>query len=116
MKTYILSRLILPAILSVSPWSTAVAASLEDMAQEGDTDARIVLSYQYLSEGTPAGTEKAKYWLRKAAEEGDSDAQGVLGTLYYTEKNYMAAAPFLKQACSRDNPPACRLLEKLPPQ
>lgn len=113
MKRYTLSWVFLPVILSMYFSLPAKAANLEEMAQQGDTDAMIVLSYKYLSEETSTGAKKAKYWLGEAAKQGDTDAQGVLGTLYYTEKNYEAAAPFLTQACNHNNQPACNLLNKL---
>lgn len=95
---------------------SAHAVSLTEMAQEGDSDAQVLLGYQYLS-GSPdvePSMEKAKYWMRKAAEQGDADAQGVLGTLYYSEKNYSAAKPWLTQACTQDNQQACLILAKIP--
>lgn len=113
MKKCTLSGLFLPVILSAYFSLPAKAVNLEEMAQQGDADAMIVLSYQYLSEEPSTGVKKAKYWLEKAAKQGDTDAQGVLGTLYYTEKNYEAAAPFLTQACNHNNQPACELLNKL---
>lgn len=116
MKKCTLSGLFLPVILSTCFSLPAKAVNLKEMAQQGDTDAMIVLSYQYLSEETSTGTEKAKYWLEKAAKQGDTDAPGVLGTLYYTEKNYEAAGPYLTQACNHNNQPACKLLNKLKTQ
>lgn len=116
MKKCTLYGLFLPVILSACFSFPAKAVNLEEMAQQGDTDAMIVLSYQYLSEKTGSGTEKAKYWLEKAAKQGDTDASGVLGTLYYTEKNYEAAGPYLTQACNHNNQPACKLLNKLKTQ
>ncbi len=118
MKKQILSGLFSPVILFICLTQPVRAANLEEMAQQGDTDAMIVLSYQYLSEetGTGTGTEKAKFWLGKAAEQGDTDAQGTLGALYYTEKNYSAAEPLLTGACNNNNQPACKLLSRLPEQ
>ncbi|MGJ7119361.1 tetratricopeptide repeat protein [Morganella morganii] len=113
MKKQMLSGLLSPAILLICLTQPVKAANLEEMAQQGDTDAMIILSYKYLSEESGTGTEKAKYWLGKAAGLGDTDAQGVLGTLYYTEKNYAEAEPLLTGACSHNNQPACKLLSKL---
>ncbi|ENN8378939.1 sel1 repeat family protein [Providencia rettgeri] len=92
------------------------AASLNEMAEQGDSDAQVLLGYQYLSgtSDSEPSMEKAKYWMRKAAEQGDADAQGVLGTLYYSEKNYSAATPWLTQACAQDNQQACLILAKIP--
>lgn len=92
----------------------ASAATLEEMAGKGDSDAQVLMGYRYMSDGTSDGKEKAKYWLKKAAEQGDTDACGVLGTLYYTDKNYDAAIPFLTQACRKHNEPACVILNKIP--
>lgn len=116
MKKHTLSGVFLSVILSACFSFPAKAINLEEMAQQGDADAMIILSYQYLSEETDTGVKKAKYWLEKAARQGDTDAQGVLGTLYYTEKNYEAAAPYLTQACNYNNQPACNLLNKLKAQ
>lgn len=116
MKKQMLSGLFSPVILLICLTQPARAANLEEMAQQGDTDAMIILSYKYLSEESDTGTEKAKDWLRKAAKQGDTDAQGVLGTLYYTEKNYAAAEPFLTGACNHGNQPACKLLYRLQEQ
>lgn len=116
MKKLILSGLFSPVILFILLTQPVRAANLEEMAQQGDADAMIVLSYKYLSEETSNGTEKAKYWLGKATDLGDTDAQGVLGTLYYTEKNYSAAEPLLTSACNHNNQPACKLLSGLQEQ
>lgn len=113
MKKQIFSGLFSPVILFICLTQPVRAANLEEMAQQGDTDAMIVLSYKYLSEESGTGTEKAKDWLGKAAKQGDTDAQGVLGTLYYTEKNYAAAEPLLTGACHHNNQPACKLLSGL---
>lgn len=93
----------------------AKASSLTELARQGDADAQVLLGYQYLS-GMPnrePSMEKAKYWMRKAAEQGDADAQGVLGTLYYNEKNYTAATPWLSLACKNNNQKACLILDKI---
>ncbi|ETO41158.1 tetratricopeptide repeat protein [Morganella sp. EGD-HP17] len=116
MEKCILHSLFSAVILSVCLSAPAGAVTPEEMAQQGDTDAMIILSYIYLSEDTAAGTEKAKYWLGKAVEQGDTDAQGILGTVYYTEKNYEAAAPLLTRACHHNNQSACKLLHKLQAQ
>ena len=86
------------------------------MAQQGDTDAQVLLGYQYLSNASESKSnmEQAKYWMQKAAEQGDVDAQGVLGTLYYSEKNYTKDLPWLKNACDQDNQQACIILGKIP--
>lgn len=104
--------------MSISLNANADSSSLLSMAKQGDTDAQVILGYQYLtgSPDTSPSIERAKYWLRKAAEQGDSDAQGVLGTLYYTEKQYSLATPLLTQACEQHNEPACVILKKIPTQ
>ncbi|HHN8460805.1 TPA: tetratricopeptide repeat protein [Morganella morganii] len=113
MKKQILSVLISSVVFFMFIIPSVNASSLEEMAQQGDTDAMVILSYKHLSEENGTGTEKAKYWLKKATEQGDADAQGVLGTLYYTEKNHSAAEPLLTQACNHNNQPACKLLSRL---
>lgn len=116
MKTKLQLALFPLVILFGVGLKTANATPLAELAQQGDTDAQVLLGYEYLSggPGIEPNTERAKYWMRKAAEQGDVDAQGVLGTLYYTEKNYAAAAPFLTQACQQNNAQACIILNKLP--
>lgn len=94
---------------------TAKALSLTELARQGDSDAQVLLGYQYLSSmpNRDPSIEKAKYWMRKAAEQGDADAQGVLGMLYYSEKNYTAATPWLSRACENNNQKACLILDKI---
>lgn len=62
-------------------------ASLQKLADEGDSNAQLNLGNYYATPHNAApDLEQAQIWYRKAADQGNAEAQYRLGDLYYRGK------------------------------
>lgn len=94
-------------------WSTQNKQSVEHAAENGDSEAQILLCKQYMNgtDGREVNTRKGLYWLQKAVDQGNPEAIMLLGYCYQTgkgvEKQPYKAENLFKAAAEAGNAYGC---------
>lgn len=94
-------------------WSTQNKQSVEHAAENGDSEAQVILCKQYMNgtDGREVNTRKGLYWLQKAVDQGNPEAIMLLGYCYQTgkgvEKQPYKAENLFKAAAEAGNAYGC---------
>jgi TPR repeat protein len=77
---------------------------LKRAAKRGEADAQYLLGLYHVdgSNGMKKDIKEAKKWLSLAADSGKKEAEFLLGRLFYEEKKYIEAMPWLERAAKQN--------------
>ena len=94
---------------------TSPPPDISTKAEQGDTEAQILLAMMYLEgKGVPIDLYQATQWFKKAAEQGNAEAQTLLGVMYMEGKgvpiDLYEAAKWVKKAADQGDAEAQTLL------
>lgn len=94
-------------------WSTQNKQSVEHAAENGDSEAQVILCKQYMNgtDGREVNIQKGLYWLQQAVDQSNPEAIMLLGYCYQTgrgvEKVPYKAEQLFKTAAEAGNAYGC---------
>lgn len=94
-------------------WSTQNKQSVEHAAENGDSEAQVILCKQYMNgtDGREVNIQKGLYWLQQAVDQSNPEAIMLLGYCYQTgrgvEKVPYKAEQLFKKAAEAGNAYGC---------